>query len=617
MERFESSLLHEKLKAYFGFSSFKGNQEAVIRNVLEGKDTFVLMPTGGGKSLCYQLPALLMEGVAIVISPLIALMKNQVDAMRTFSEEPGIAHFLNSSLNKTAVQQVRQDVLDGKDQAALLRSGVAYQRGQRRVPAQDQDLVLRHRRGALHLGVGSRLPSRVPSYPPDHQRDRHRAADRAHGHGHAQSAARHPEEPRHERRRGLQVVVQPREPLLRDPAQARHRPRHHPLHQAERGQERHHLLPEPQEGRGAHRAARRQRDPCAGLSCGHGCRDARPESGRLPDGARRGDRRHDRLRHGHRQARRALRDPLRHSQIAGRILSGDGPCGPRRRRGLLPDLLQLQGHPETREIHAGQARRRTGDREAAAAGDGLLCREFDVPPQDAAALLRRGVYRGELRQLRQLPPSQADHRCEGLAQDGARGAARHRRQVQVGLPRQRALGQEYGAHQELRPQHLEVVRGGRRPRRQVLGRRAAAGADPGARGQEHRKLRSAVDQPQGRELHRHALPGDRHARPRLRRRGGEERYRRAGGQGRCGRRGAVPDAQGSAQEGGQETRFAAVRHLSGSFARGYGRAVSRDARGDAEHHGRGRRQGPQVRRGVRPAHQGLRRGRRRSSVRRT
>ena len=114
MKQFDSSLLHDKLKEYFGFSSFKGNQEAVIRNVLEGKDTFVLMPTGGGKSLCYQLPALLMYGVAIVISPLIALMKNQVDAMRTFSAESGIAHFLNSSLNKTAVAQVRQDVLDGK-----------------------------------------------------------------------------------------------------------------------------------------------------------------------------------------------------------------------------------------------------------------------------------------------------------------------------------------------------------------------------------------------------------------------------------------------------------------------------------------------------------------------
>ena len=114
MKQFDPSLLHDKLKEYFGFSSFKGNQEAVIRNVLEGKDTFVLMPTGGGKSLCYQLPALLMDGVAIVISPLIALMKNQVDAMRTFSAESGIAHFLNSSLNKTAVAQVRADVLAGK-----------------------------------------------------------------------------------------------------------------------------------------------------------------------------------------------------------------------------------------------------------------------------------------------------------------------------------------------------------------------------------------------------------------------------------------------------------------------------------------------------------------------
>ena len=110
----ENSILHDKLKEYFGFTSFKGNQEAVIRNLLDGRDTFVLMPTGGGKSLCYQLPALLMDGVAIIISPLIALMKNQVDAMRTFSTESGIAHFLNSSLNKAAITQVRNDVLAGK-----------------------------------------------------------------------------------------------------------------------------------------------------------------------------------------------------------------------------------------------------------------------------------------------------------------------------------------------------------------------------------------------------------------------------------------------------------------------------------------------------------------------
>lgn len=106
--------LTEELKRHFGFDTFKGNQEAIIKNVLEGNDTFVLMPTGGGKSLCYQLPSLLMEGTAVVISPLIALMKNQVDAMRNFSEEDGVAHFINSSLNKAAIDQVKSDIMGGK-----------------------------------------------------------------------------------------------------------------------------------------------------------------------------------------------------------------------------------------------------------------------------------------------------------------------------------------------------------------------------------------------------------------------------------------------------------------------------------------------------------------------
>lgn len=106
--------LTAQLKKYFGFGTFKGNQEAIIRNVMSGKDTFVLMPTGGGKSLCYQLPALLLEGTAIIVSPLIALMKNQVDAMRNFSEEDGIAHFLNSSLTRSAIDVVKEDVLSGK-----------------------------------------------------------------------------------------------------------------------------------------------------------------------------------------------------------------------------------------------------------------------------------------------------------------------------------------------------------------------------------------------------------------------------------------------------------------------------------------------------------------------
>ena len=106
--------LQEILKVHFGFDTFKGDQEAIIRNLLAGKDTFVLMPTGGGKSLCYQLPALVMDGTAIVISPLIALMKNQVDAMRNLGEEDGIAHFINSSLSKTSIDLVKADILEGK-----------------------------------------------------------------------------------------------------------------------------------------------------------------------------------------------------------------------------------------------------------------------------------------------------------------------------------------------------------------------------------------------------------------------------------------------------------------------------------------------------------------------
>lgn len=105
--------IHDYLKRYFGFDTFKGNQEEIIKSVVSGYDTFVLMPTGGGKSLCYQLPAVMMEGTAIVISPLIALMKNQVDAMRNFNTTDDVAHFLNSSLTKTAIAKVKQDVLQG------------------------------------------------------------------------------------------------------------------------------------------------------------------------------------------------------------------------------------------------------------------------------------------------------------------------------------------------------------------------------------------------------------------------------------------------------------------------------------------------------------------------
>jgi ATP-dependent DNA helicase RecQ len=113
MKKFKEYDLHDLLKKIFGFETFKGNQEPIIQNLLSGKDTFVIMPTGGGKSMCYQLPALVLEGTAIIISPLIALMKNQVDAIRNFGADEGIAHFLNSSLSKIEIQQVKKDLTSG------------------------------------------------------------------------------------------------------------------------------------------------------------------------------------------------------------------------------------------------------------------------------------------------------------------------------------------------------------------------------------------------------------------------------------------------------------------------------------------------------------------------
>src|SRR5690606_14555992 len=105
--------LHEQLKKYFGFSQFKGLQEEVITSIVNNHNTFVVMPTGGGKSLCYQLPALIKEGTAIIVSPLIALMKNQVGVLRGISSEHVIAHVLNSSLNKNEVKQVKEDITNG------------------------------------------------------------------------------------------------------------------------------------------------------------------------------------------------------------------------------------------------------------------------------------------------------------------------------------------------------------------------------------------------------------------------------------------------------------------------------------------------------------------------
>ena len=140
--------LTQKLKQYFGFDTFKGDQEAIIRNVLSGKNTFVLMPTGGGKSLCYQLPSLILDGTAIVISPLIALMKNQVDVINGMSETDGVAHYLNSSLNKAAIDLVKADIMDGKTKLLYVAPESLTKEEYVEVV---QNIVLCHRRSPLHL----------------------------------------------------------------------------------------------------------------------------------------------------------------------------------------------------------------------------------------------------------------------------------------------------------------------------------------------------------------------------------------------------------------------------------------------------------------------------------
>ena len=325
----------DTLRRVFGYDAFRGNQQDIIDHVVGGGDALVLMPTGGGKSLCYQIPALVRPGVGIVVSPLIALMQDQVDALTALGVRAG---FLNSTQDFAQRQRGRGGVPVRRPRPALPRAGAVEGRVDAAVAGPGHDLAVRHRRGALCRPVGPRLPARLPGAV---------AAARALavGAAHRADRDRHRRDPQGDRapaepgggaafRRELRPAQHPVPDRREEPAgaaaagAAAHRARRR------RG---HRLLPVAGVGR-AHRAVPgAERHPGAALPRGARLAHPRDQPGEVPARGRHGHRRDHRVRHGHRQAGRAVRRAPGPAEVRGGLLPGDGPgraaTGSRRRRG--------------------------------------------------------------------------------------------------------------------------------------------------------------------------------------------------------------------------------------------------------------------------------------------
>ena len=371
------------LNRVFGYPAFRGEQAAIVDTVVAGGDALVLMPTGGGKSLCYQIPALLRDGCAVVVSPLIALMQDQVAAL----QELGIAaEFLNSSLDGATAMQVEREFVSG--QLKLL-----YVAPERLLTPRFQSLLeqarvcaVRHRRSALRVAMGARFPPGIPRPVGAARALSRRAAHRAHRHRRHRDARRnpHPARPRRRARVRRQLrppqhplshfrKIRPAPPVAGFPGRAQRRGRHR-------------LLQHAQEGRGNGGRAQAGRLHRAALPRRHGQRDASPPPGKIPARGRRRHGRHPRVRHGHRQARRALRRPPRSAALGRGLLPGNRPRRPRRRARRGVDGVGPAGRRHPAPLHRrGRGRRRPqAHRPRQARCPGRPVRSGQLPPRRAA-----------------------------------------------------------------------------------------------------------------------------------------------------------------------------------------------------------------------------------------